>query len=186
MVLKLAEQNPLPSWRGVSYQEVKDQSTLADFAGKEEMVEFRQQVTKDTMPTECGIPFNEHIMGEELPSHFQAPSYLPIYDGTTDPAEHIHNLKMQPCCTVRSFVEFSSLFQHQFSSSKKYRKLAISLFEIKQDEKETLRTYVQCFNTTIQEVPTAHQEMLVNAFTQGLHGGPLFESLAKKSTTNFF
>ncbi|KAL0305158.1 UNVERIFIED_CONTAM: hypothetical protein Scaly_2994300 [Sesamum calycinum] len=37
---------------------------------KKEMVEFRQQLTKEAMSFERGIPFSEHIMAEELPTHF--------------------------------------------------------------------------------------------------------------------
>ncbi|KAK4411860.1 hypothetical protein Sango_0259000 [Sesamum angolense] len=121
------------------------------------------------MSIERGIPFNEHIMEEELPAHFRAPFHLPAYDGTTDPAEHIRmfenaallyrytdgvkcrvflntltNSAQQwfnqlPAGSIISFAEFSSLFQHQFASSKKYQKLVISLFGIKQEEKKTLK-----------------------------------------------
>ncbi|KAL0415863.1 UNVERIFIED_CONTAM: hypothetical protein Slati_3418200 [Sesamum latifolium] len=150
------------------------------------MVELRQQVAKETLPTKHGIPFSEHIMMEELPAHFRAPSHLPAYDGTTDPAEHIYkfgnaarlhrytdgikyrvffttltNSAQQwfdqlPAGSVRSFAEFSSLFQHQFSNSKKYQKSIISLFGVKQEDNKTLKAYVQHFNTTILEVPIAH------------------------------
>ncbi|KAL0403980.1 UNVERIFIED_CONTAM: hypothetical protein Sradi_2038800 [Sesamum radiatum] len=147
-VLKLAEQDPLPSWREEEHQEVK--------------------VTKDTMLVECGIPFNEHIITKELPTHFRASSHLPTYDGTTDPTEHIRKFK-------------HATLLH----SKKYKKSAISPFEIKQEENETLKAYIQCFNTATLEVPAPHQEVLVNTFTQELRGGPLFEYLAKKPTTNF-
>ncbi|KAL0444289.1 UNVERIFIED_CONTAM: hypothetical protein Slati_2151600 [Sesamum latifolium] len=115
------------------------------------MVELYQQVAKETMPAECVIPFNEHIMMEELLAHFRAPSHLPSYNGTTDPAEHIRKFEnaallhrhtdgikcriflttlmnsaqqwfgQLPAGSIRSFAEFSSLFQHQFTSSKKYR-----------------------------------------------------------------
>ncbi|KAL0288365.1 UNVERIFIED_CONTAM: hypothetical protein Sangu_2660700 [Sesamum angustifolium] len=108
--------------------------------------------------------------------------------------EHLHTylLTMVPLIQFNKFVslktqhcstEFSSLFQHQFASSKKYKKSTISLFGIKQEEKETLRAYVQYFNATILEIPTAHQEVIVSAFT--LHGGPLIESLAKKPAIDF-
>ena len=43
---------------------------------------------------------------------------------------------------------------------------------------------MQHFNIAILEVPTTHQEVLVSAFTLGLHGGPFFESLAKKPATD--
>ncbi|KAL0310154.1 UNVERIFIED_CONTAM: hypothetical protein Scaly_2956200 [Sesamum calycinum] len=123
-------------------------------------------------------------MAEELPTHFQAPSHLPAYDGTTDPGEHIHKYE-NATLLHRSFAKFSSLFQHQFSSNKKYRKAAISLFKIKTEEKETLTAYIQRFNVAILEVPTAHREGFLYAFTRGLHGGPLFISLAKKLATDF-
>ncbi|KAL0290499.1 UNVERIFIED_CONTAM: hypothetical protein Sangu_2571700 [Sesamum angustifolium] len=94
-------------------------------------------------------------------------------------------LDQLPTRSVKSFTELSSLFQHQFASSKKYCKVAISLFRVKQEENETLKACVSRFNTAIFEVPTAHKEVLVNAFTQGLRGASFFESLAKKPTTNF-
>ncbi|KAL0395077.1 UNVERIFIED_CONTAM: hypothetical protein Slati_4473900 [Sesamum latifolium] len=102
-------------------------------------------------------------MTKELPTHFRASSHLHAYDGTTDLTEHIRKFKnaalllhrytdgikcltrltnpaqqwfdQLPAGSVRSFAEFSSLFQHQFSSSQKYRKSAITLFGIKQQEK---------------------------------------------------
>ncbi|KAL0309067.1 UNVERIFIED_CONTAM: hypothetical protein Sradi_5849000 [Sesamum radiatum] len=134
-------------------------------------------------------------MMEKLLARFLAPSHLLAYDGTTDPTEHIlkfenaallHRYVMLSVGSVRSFVEFSSLFKHQFAYSKKYRKSTIILFGINLEEKETLRAYVQRFNTVILEVPTAHHEVLVSAFTQGLREGPLFKSLPKKPAANFF
>ncbi|KAL0434471.1 UNVERIFIED_CONTAM: hypothetical protein Slati_2781400 [Sesamum latifolium] len=133
------------------------------------MVELRHQVTKETIPIERGIPFNEHIMVEELPARFRAPSHVSAYNGTTNPAKHI-----------RKFENVALMH------SKKYQKSAINLFRIKQEEKETLRDNIQHFNTTILKVPTTHQEVLVSAFTQELCRGPLLESLAKKPATDFW
>ncbi|KAL0434018.1 UNVERIFIED_CONTAM: hypothetical protein Slati_2736100 [Sesamum latifolium] len=96
-----------------------------------------------------------------------------------------HWFDQLPAGSIRSFAEFISLFQHQFPSSRKYKKSAISLFAIKQDERDTLRAYVQRFNTVVLEVPAPHQEVLVSAFTQGLRGGPLFDSLAKRPAVDF-
>ncbi|KAL0456105.1 UNVERIFIED_CONTAM: hypothetical protein Slati_0949700 [Sesamum latifolium] len=125
------------------------------------MVELRQQIARETLPAEQGIPFSEQIMNEELPVHFRVPAHLPAYDGSTDRTEHIRKFEnaallhrytdsikyriflttltnsvqqwfdQLPVGSVRSFAEFSSLFQHQFASSKKYRKSTISLFGIK-------------------------------------------------------
>ncbi|KAL0457977.1 UNVERIFIED_CONTAM: hypothetical protein Slati_0424900 [Sesamum latifolium] len=145
---------------------------------KKEIVELLQQVAKETLPTEHGILFSGHIMMEELPAHFRAPSHLLAYVGTTDPIQHIRKFE-------NAVLLHSSLFQHQFASSKKYQKSIISLFGVKQEDNESLRAYVQCFNTTILEDPTAHQEVLVSAFTQGLYGDPLFESLTKKPAVDY-
>ncbi|KAL0383003.1 UNVERIFIED_CONTAM: Retrovirus-related Pol polyprotein from transposon.6 [Sesamum calycinum] len=82
----------------------QDRSTLADFASKEaaehqppsiwkslkkKMVELHQQVMKETIHVERGIPFSEHIIAKELPAQFRALSHLPAYDGTTGLAEYI-------------------------------------------------------------------------------------------------
>ncbi|KAL0411423.1 UNVERIFIED_CONTAM: hypothetical protein Slati_3732000 [Sesamum latifolium] len=58
-----------------------------------EVMKLRQQVNKEILPTERGVPFGEHIMAEELPTHFRAPTHLPMYDGSADPAEHICNFE---------------------------------------------------------------------------------------------
>ncbi|KAL0326475.1 UNVERIFIED_CONTAM: hypothetical protein Sangu_1725500 [Sesamum angustifolium] len=125
------------------------------------MVQLRHQVKKETMPAECGIPFNEHIRMEELPADFQAPSHLSAYNGSTNPAEHIRefgnvallhrftdsikcnvflttltNFAQQwfdqlPAGSVRCFAEFNFLLQHQFVNSEKYQKSIIRLFGVK-------------------------------------------------------
>ncbi|KAL0452763.1 UNVERIFIED_CONTAM: hypothetical protein Slati_1254400 [Sesamum latifolium] len=132
------------------------------------MVELRHQVGKETMHAEQGIPFSEHIMAEEFPAHFLAPSYLPAYVGTTDVAKHI-----------RKFENTTLLH------SKNDQKSVISLFRVKQEDNETPMAYAQRFNTTILEVPAAHQEVIVSIFTQRLRGGPIFESLDKKAVFDF-
>ncbi|KAK4404277.1 Retrovirus-related Pol polyprotein from transposon.6 [Sesamum angolense] len=144
----------------------QDRSTLADFTSKEaaehqppsiwqslkkKMVELHQQVMKETIHVERGIPFSEHIIEKELPAQFRALSHLPAYDGTTGLAEYI----------LRSLAEFSSLFEHQFASTKKSRKSTISLFRINQEEKKTLRASIQHFNAAILEVRTVYQEVLL-------------------------
>ncbi|KAL0444520.1 UNVERIFIED_CONTAM: hypothetical protein Slati_2174700 [Sesamum latifolium] len=227
------ERGGTPTIQGVDEQVPiglqQDRSIPADFVGKEaarhqppdlwqsmkkEMVELHQQVAKETLPAERAIPFSEHIMIEEFPAHFRAPSHLPAYDGTTDSAGHIRKFDnaallhmytdSNKCCvilttltssaqqwfdqlpvgSVKSFAEFSSLFQHQFASSKKYRKSTISLFGIKHERKK-LEDLCPTLQHSYLGVPTRHQKVLVNAFPQGLRGGPLFESLAKKPAVDF-
>ncbi|KAL0313041.1 UNVERIFIED_CONTAM: hypothetical protein Sradi_5703400 [Sesamum radiatum] len=149
---------------------------------------------------------------KELPTHFRAPSDLPACDGTTDLAEHIYKFENAAllhrytsgikCCvflttltnfdwfdqlsvgSIRSFVEFSSLFRHQFASSKKYINQRYLFWDQVVGE-GNLKGLCPNFNTAILEVPIPYQEVLVSALTQGLCGGPLFEYLAKKPAIDF-
>ncbi|KAL0306932.1 UNVERIFIED_CONTAM: hypothetical protein Sradi_6110500 [Sesamum radiatum] len=107
---------------------------------RKEMMELHQQVTEDPMHIKHGIPFSQDIMIEELPAQFWLPSHLPTYDCTTNPAKRISkfynaallhrytisfkchvfvttltNSAQQwsgqlPAGSIRSFIEFSSLF----------------------------------------------------------------------------
>ncbi|KAL0430403.1 UNVERIFIED_CONTAM: hypothetical protein Sradi_0666300 [Sesamum radiatum] len=86
---------------------------------------------------------------------------------------------------IGSFREFRSLFLHQFASSRKHRKTELSLFSIRQREGESLKDYLQRFNTAALKVPSATQEVKANAFAQGLMDGDFFKLLAKKSATKF-
>ncbi|KAL0445385.1 UNVERIFIED_CONTAM: hypothetical protein Slati_2261200 [Sesamum latifolium] len=86
---------------------------------------------------------------------------------------------------IGSFREFRSLFLHQFASSRKHQKIELSLFSIRQKEGESLKDYLQRFNTAALEVPSAMQEIKASAFAQGLTNGDFFKSLAKKPATKF-
>ncbi|KAL0292274.1 UNVERIFIED_CONTAM: hypothetical protein Sradi_6994900 [Sesamum radiatum] len=90
-----------------------------------------------------------------------------------------------PVGVIGSFQEFRSLFLHQFASSRKVRKMELSLFSIRQGEDEPLKEYLQRFNTAALEAPAATQEVKANAFSQGLLDGDFFKSLAKKPVSKF-
>ncbi|KAL0386282.1 UNVERIFIED_CONTAM: hypothetical protein Sradi_3022500 [Sesamum radiatum] len=131
---------------------------------------------------QVGIPFTEEVMADELPVNCQTPA-IAEYDGTTDPQEHLSRLEdavllhrytddikcrvfittfagaaqqwfnQLPPAVIGSFQEFRSLFLHQFASSRKHRKIELSLFSIRQKEGESLKDYLQSFNTAALEVP---------------------------------
>ncbi|KAL0443941.1 UNVERIFIED_CONTAM: hypothetical protein Slati_2116800 [Sesamum latifolium] len=61
----------------------------------------------------------------------------------------------------------------------------LSLFSIRQKEGESLKDYLQRFNTAALEVPSATQEVKASTFAQGLMDGDFFKSLAKKPTIEF-
>ncbi|XP_073121510.1 uncharacterized protein [Henckelia pumila] len=92
--------------------------------------------------------------------------------------------KLEPQ-SIQSFAEFKQVFLQHFSSSKRYKKTAYSLFEVKQLGEEFLRTYIKNFNKADLEVPTCAQETKITAFTQGLWEGEFFKSLVKKSPRTF-
>ncbi|KAL0434233.1 UNVERIFIED_CONTAM: hypothetical protein Slati_2757600 [Sesamum latifolium] len=163
---------------------------------------------------QADIPFTEEVMAEELPVNCRTPA-IAEYDGTTDPQEHLSRFEntallhqytdgikcrvfvtifaraaqqwfnQLPPAVIGSFLEFRSLFLHQFASSRKHRKTELSLFSIRQKEGESLKDYLQRFNTAALEVPSATQVVKASAFTQGLMDGDFFKSLAKNSATKF-
>ncbi|KAL0444816.1 UNVERIFIED_CONTAM: hypothetical protein Slati_2204300, partial [Sesamum latifolium] len=83
----------------------------------------------------------------------------------------------------KNSVPFSCI---HFASSKKHRKIELSLFSIHQKEGEPLKEYLQRFNATSLEVPSTTQEVKANAFAQGLLNRDFFKSLAKKPATIFY
>ncbi|KAL0433281.1 UNVERIFIED_CONTAM: hypothetical protein Slati_2662400 [Sesamum latifolium] len=146
-------------------------------------------------------------MTDELPVNCRTPAIVE-YDGTTDPQEHLSRFEnaallhrytngikcrvfittfapaaqqwfnQLPLAVIGSFREFRSLFLHQFASSRKHRQTELSLFSIRQKEGESLKDYLQRFNTTALEVPSVTQEVKASAFAQGLMDG----DLSKKPT----
>ncbi|XP_073067230.1 uncharacterized protein [Primulina eburnea] len=87
--------------------------------------------------------------------------------------------------SVQSFRDFQKVFLHHFSSSKKYKKTAFSLFEVKQSPEESLRAYIRRFNRVALDVPSCATETKTTAFIQGLREGEFFKSLTKKVPGDF-
>ncbi|KAK6163872.1 hypothetical protein DH2020_000736 [Rehmannia glutinosa] len=143
-----------------------------------EVSELKQRVSGKEV-VRRGIPFRASVMADELPANFRSLTYK--YDGTTDPWEHLQ----LPADSIASFGEFSSAFLHQFASSRKHQKTSLTLFRVKQSEGEPLRYYVKKFTATALEVPSANQEILTSALTQGLKEGDFFRSLAKRPARDF-
>ncbi|XP_075489601.1 uncharacterized protein LOC142528437 [Primulina tabacum] len=159
-------------------------------------------------------PFSDTIVREPLPGHFRS-AKIKDYDGSSDPEEHLarfENMAMLHCygdqikCkvflttlvdsaqrwfeglapqSIHCFEDFQKVFLHQFSSSKKYKKTAFSLFEVKQGQDETLRAYIKRFNRVALDVPACAPETKTTAFMQGLWEGDFFRSLTKKLPGNF-
>ncbi|KAL0451216.1 UNVERIFIED_CONTAM: hypothetical protein Slati_1099700 [Sesamum latifolium] len=106
-------------------------------------------------------------MADDLPMNCRTPAIVE-YDGTTDPVEHLAHFEnaallhrytdgikcrvfittfarasqqwfnQLPAGAIGSFQEFRSLFLHQFASSRKLRKIELSLFLWQQKDKRLL------------------------------------------------
>ncbi|XP_075479418.1 uncharacterized protein LOC142520300 [Primulina tabacum] len=171
-------------------------------------------VSKSSAQVVKGCPFSNIIVREPLPGHFKSAKNKD-YDGSSDPEEHLarfENMAMLHCygdqikCkvflttlvdsaqrwfeglalqSIHCFEDFQKVFLHQFSRSKKYKKTAFSLFEVRQGQDETLSAYIKRFNRVALEVPACSLETKVTAFMQGLWEGYFFRSLAKKLLGDF-
>ncbi|KAG8367485.1 hypothetical protein BUALT_Bualt16G0076900 [Buddleja alternifolia] len=136
---------------------------------------MRQRLRVNMHNPPKGIPFEQQMRADELPNSFQMPN-MSEYDDSSDPNEHLRKFKNCALldqysggvkCRVfltiltrsaqqwfnqlspnfiNSFKEFSSMFLHQFASSKKYQKTSLSLFNMHQKANEPLRGYIQRFN----------------------------------------
>ncbi|XP_075478808.1 uncharacterized protein LOC142519658 [Primulina tabacum] len=91
---------------------------------------------------------------------------------------------LAPQC-LHYFDDFQKIFLHHFSSSKKYKKTAFSLFKVKQSPEESLRDRIRRFNRVALDVPTCVTETKTTAFTHGLREGEFFRSLTKKVPGDF-
>ncbi|XP_075492422.1 uncharacterized protein LOC142530469 [Primulina tabacum] len=170
--------------------------------------------SKGSAPVAKGCPFSDIIVRETLPGHFKS-AKIKDYDGSSDSEEHLahfENMAMLHCYgdqikrkvflttlidsaqrwfeglapqSILSFEDFQKVFLHQFSSSKKYKRIAFSLFKVKQRSEETLRAYIKRFNRVALDVPACAPETKTTAFTQGLLEGDFFRSLTKKLPGDF-
>ncbi|XP_073138234.1 uncharacterized protein [Henckelia pumila] len=169
---------------------------------------------KSSRVKSLGCPFSPEIIGEPLPVYFKS-AKIKEYDGSADPEEHVtrfENVAMFHCygdqikCkvfltilvdsaqrwfenleegSIKTFKEFREVFLQHFSSSKRYKKTTLSLFEIKQLNEESLRAYIKKFNRVALEVPACAPETKITAFTQGLKEGEFFRSLVKRASRYF-
>ncbi|XP_075497954.1 uncharacterized protein LOC142535740 [Primulina tabacum] len=147
-----------------------------------------------------GIPFLAEILATELPQNFRFPN-VGEYDGSGIRKSIYPGLRTRHYCTntqtrsswfnllrpgtIKTFQDFARAFLHQFASSKKHPLTALSLFNVKQQEQESLRDFVKRFNKMVIDVPSATPDILISAFTQGLRGGDFFKSLVKKPPATF-
>jgi len=135
-------------------------------------------------------------------------SSVDLFDGTTDPNDHLDVYKAQmhvqdvddaTCCryfpatlkgiaqkwfnglpsgSVASFLQLAELFSAYFVASKKERKTSIHLARIRQQGGEILKGYVRRFNHEVVLIPDLYDGATYAAFLNGLLPGRFKFSLA--------
>ncbi|XP_073019473.1 uncharacterized protein [Primulina eburnea] len=173
---RMEETRPLPSEENPEMEEMWREIRM-----------MRQQLGNRVAAPKKGSPFSLAILEEGLPPNFRQ-SNVGEYDGHTDPEEHLGRfenaaLLHQYSDGVRCRVFLGTLVR--FASSRKHQKNYLSLFVVKKQEVETLREFVQRFNSATLEIPAATPDIMISAFTQGLRGGEFFKSLVKKPPSSY-
>ncbi|GFZ00418.1 NB-ARC domain-containing disease resistance protein [Actinidia rufa] len=115
-------------------------------------------------------------LGEEDP--LALPTKLRIYEGKTDPMDHLDSYKslmsLQGCSD-----EVIRLFVANFMSYKIRQKNTSHLFTVHQKETEGLKYYVKRFSQAILKVEDPSDKVVIMVMMEGLRLGPLFDSLSK-------
>ncbi|GAU35053.1 hypothetical protein TSUD_69760 [Trifolium subterraneum] len=154
-------------------------------------------------------PLAQALWDAQVPANFKI-LQLPIFEGKTDPLEHLmavgtqtaiigaeEHLKCKllsstlkdaalrwymnlPKNSIAGYTDFHKKFIHQFAGSKHVQVTATSLFGIRQGHNENLRQYLARFNEATIQVSNPNQEMFVAAVQNGLKAGHFNESLAQK------
>ncbi|GFZ03474.1 hypothetical protein Acr_16g0000980 [Actinidia rufa] len=166
-------------------------------------------ITVDTLVRQTDPPFTGRVLRARISSKFKLPTQLGIYEGKTDPMDHLDSYKslmsLQGCSdevmckafsatlkgparswfrklspgTIDSFGELSRLFVANFMSCRNRQKNASHLFTVHQKESESLKDFVKRFNQAVLEVEDPSDKVIIMAMKEGLRLGPLFDSLSK-------
>ena len=81
--------------------------------------------------------------------------------------------------SISTFKDLSAQFASYFIEGHRYKKSAVYLISIRQQEDETLRSYIACFNKEVLSIDETDDKILIVAFTNGLRKGKFLFSLYK-------
>ncbi|XP_022865186.1 uncharacterized protein LOC111385058 [Olea europaea var. sylvestris] len=131
------------------------------------------QGNKGTTRFSPNTPFTPEILTFPLPDKFKYPR-IKEYDGTTDPINHL-NVYTDVMNLQVALAQFSAFF----ASSKRIRKTAASLMQLRQGQNETLREFMIRFNKERLQIPDLHITTAVFALTYAIRCEAFKMSLSK-------
>ena len=153
-------------------------------------------------------PFTTPVNSFPLPHKFHMPQ-IESYDGVKDPLDHLETFKTlmhlqgvvdEIMCrafpttlkglariwfsrltpnSISTFKELSAQFISHFIGGHRFKKSTACLMSIRQQEDETLGSYMTRFNKEALSIDEADDKILVAAFTNGLRKGKFLFSLYK-------
>ena len=162
----------------------------------------------DDLVNRTDSPFTASVNSFPLPHKFCMPQ-IDSYDGVKDPLDHLETFKTsmhlqgvadEIMCrafpttlkgaariwfnqlmpnSISTFKELSAQFTVHIIGGHRYKKSTACLMSIKQQEDETLRSYISRFNKEALSINKASDKILVTAFTNGLRKGKFLFSLYK-------
>ncbi|XP_022843205.1 uncharacterized protein LOC111366739 [Olea europaea var. sylvestris] len=174
------------------------------------MAEQGLRGNKGTTRFSPNTPFTPEILTFPLPDRFKYPR-IKEYDGTTDPINHLNiytdvmNLQVAPdqvMCkafpqtltnaardwfstlepnSIALFLDLADKFSAFFASSKRIRKTAAFLMQLRQGQNETLRDFMTRFNKERLQIPDVHITAVVSALTYAIKCEAFKMSLSKTS-----
>ena len=167
----------------------------------------------DGMLKRIDSPFTASVLECPLPPKFRLPQ-LEFYDGMKDPHDHIKAFKTilnlqqtldevicrsfpttlkkaarvwfskLPASFIANFEQLSDSFVFHFIGGQRHKRPTCYLLIVRQDEGESLRDYVKCFNKVVLEIDEVDDQVIMMTFQVGLNNLDLIFSLGKMLPTS--
>ncbi|RDX65530.1 hypothetical protein CR513_55808, partial [Mucuna pruriens] len=93
-------------------------------------------------------------------------------------------MTMVPPRSIQTFKDLAGSFVSQFAANKVKKLEVADLFDIKQTEGESLKSYLARFNNAMVKVDDPNQKFFVKAFQKGLRAGSFSNALALRKPVN--